>query len=117
MKAAGAMRKTPHSRNRGRASQQAAQREMLTALLYEFARRTAQAHRGNLQAVHGQLRFINTLAQQIASAGRLSRIKNATERDRTQLSAECCEARLAGCRSKNHEVTRLHKSLKPQGRG
>jgi hypothetical protein len=43
---------------------------MLTDLLRDFLRRTAQTYRGNLEAVHGQLRLINALARQITSAQR-----------------------------------------------
>jgi len=50
-----------------RKTQRVAQRQMLTSLLYEFARRTAVSNRGNLEKVHDQLRLINALARQIAS--------------------------------------------------
>ena len=53
-----------------RKTQRAAQRRMLTDLLRDFLRRTAQTYRGNLEAVHGQLRLINALARQITSAQR-----------------------------------------------
>jgi hypothetical protein len=42
--------------------------EMLVALLREFARRTAQGHRGNLQSAHSQLRFINSIAREMLVA-------------------------------------------------
>jgi hypothetical protein len=38
-------------------------REMLVALLRDFARRTAQEHRENLQSAHSQLRVINSIAR------------------------------------------------------
>jgi hypothetical protein len=50
-----------------RKTQRVAQRRMLTDLLHDFLRRTAQTYRGNLEAVHDQLRLINALARQIAS--------------------------------------------------
>jgi hypothetical protein len=44
--------------------------EMLVLLLRDFARRTVQDHRANLQAAHPQLRTINTLARDILAASR-----------------------------------------------
>jgi hypothetical protein len=38
--------------------------EMFVALLREFARRTAQEHRENLQPAHSQLRLINSIARE-----------------------------------------------------
>ena len=40
------------------------EREMLVALLRDFARRTAQEHRENLQPAHSQLRVINSIARE-----------------------------------------------------
>ena len=37
---------------------------MLVALLREFARRTTQEHRENLQSAHSQLRLINSIARE-----------------------------------------------------
>jgi hypothetical protein len=50
-------------------SQKPAQSQMLVQLLRSFAQRTAVEHRANLQAAHGQLRLLNTLALEITSAG------------------------------------------------
>jgi hypothetical protein len=47
--------------------------EMVVSLLREFARRTAQDHRANLQTAHTQLRTINTLALDILAASRKNR--------------------------------------------
>jgi hypothetical protein len=47
-------------------------REMLVALLREFARRTAQEHRENLQSAHSQLRLINSIARETLVATRQS---------------------------------------------
>jgi hypothetical protein len=43
---------------------------MLVALLREFARRTAQEHRENLQPAHSQLRLINSIARETLVATR-----------------------------------------------
>jgi hypothetical protein len=40
------------------------EREMLVALLRDFARRTAQEHREHLQSAHSQLRLINSIARE-----------------------------------------------------
>jgi hypothetical protein len=56
------------SRAAFRNSQPPAQSMMLIELLRAFAQRTAIEHRANLQAAYGQLRLLNTLALQIASA-------------------------------------------------
>jgi hypothetical protein len=47
-------------------------RKMFVALLREFARRTAQEHRENLQSAHSQLRLINSIAREILGATRES---------------------------------------------
>jgi hypothetical protein len=45
---------------------------MFVALLREFACRTAQEHRENLQSAHSQLRVINSIAREILGATRKS---------------------------------------------
>jgi hypothetical protein len=44
--------------------------EMFVALLREFACRTAQEHRENLQPAHSQLRVINSIARETLVATR-----------------------------------------------
>jgi hypothetical protein len=48
------------------------EREMLVALLRDFARRTAQEHRERLQSAHSQLRLINSIARETLVATRES---------------------------------------------
>jgi hypothetical protein len=48
----------------------AKQRAIIISLLREFARRTVQDHRANLQAAHPQLRTINGLARDILARSR-----------------------------------------------
>jgi hypothetical protein len=54
------------------------QRETIILLLREFARRTVQDHRANLQAAHGQLRTINNLARDILATSRYRQRRKAT---------------------------------------
>lgn len=53
------------------------QSEMVVSLLREFARRTVQDHRANLEAAHGQLRTINDLARELLAASRKQRGRKA----------------------------------------
>ena len=64
---------SPLNRVRMQSNQQEAQWQMLSNLLYDFLRRTAQTHRGNLEATYDQLRLINGLARQIAFAQRVTK--------------------------------------------
>jgi hypothetical protein len=60
--------KRSQSRAMLRNSQKPAQSQMLITLLREFARRTAQSHRENLQTVHSQLRVINGVIRNLLVA-------------------------------------------------
>jgi hypothetical protein len=73
--------------------------QMLVDLLRAFAQRTAIEHRGNLEAGYPQLRLLNTLAREIASA-RPTECKNAIRDGLPSRSrkARCNDMRPSGSR-------------------